>query len=255
MHHLLHVRLPLRHPRPSQGRPHPLHRGQPRPPGQPGRALRQGLGRHHAARTRRRGCSAPLLRVGERGSGEFEEIELGRGARDRDRSGCRAIRATDPKKLAFFTGRDQSQALTGWWAPQFGTPNFAAHGGFCSVNMAAAGHLHLRRLVLGVRRAGLGAHPLLHAVRRRRGPRLQPDQDRPRQAARRSGAKFVSVNPVRTGYSAIADEWLGIRPGTDGLFVAGAGPRAAARPTGSISTISSATPTRLAGDRRAGRRR
>ena len=25
-------------------------------------------------------------------------------------------------------------------------------------------------------------------------------------------AKFVSVNPVRTGYSAIADEWIGIRP-------------------------------------------
>ena len=36
---------------------------------------------------------------------------------------------------------------------------------------------------------------------------------------RRRGAKFVSVNPVRTGYSAIADEWVGIRPGTDGLFV------------------------------------
>ncbi len=33
------------------------------------------------------------------------------------------------------------------------------------------------------------------------------------------GAKFVSVNPVRTGYSAIADEWIGITPGTDGLFV------------------------------------
>src|SRR5690348_18244439 len=33
------------------------------------------------------------------------------------------------------------------------------------------------------------------------------------------GVKFVSVNPVKTGYSAIADEWLGIRPGTDGLLV------------------------------------
>src|SRR5262249_10563108 len=32
-------------------------------------------------------------------------------------------------------------------------------------------------------------------------------------------AKFVSVNPIRTGYSAIADEWIGIRPGTDGMFV------------------------------------
>ena len=32
------------------------------------------------------------------------------------------------------------------------------------------------------------------------------------------GAKIVAINPVRTGYGAIADEWIGIRPGTDGLF-------------------------------------
>ena len=42
-------------------------------------------------------------------------------------------------KLAFFTGRDPIQALIGLWAQLFGTPNWAAHGGFCSVNMAAAG--------------------------------------------------------------------------------------------------------------------
>ena len=35
---------------------------------------------------------------------------------------------------------------------------------------------------------------------------------------KRHGAKFVSINPVRTGYSAIADEWVPIRPGTDGLL-------------------------------------
>ncbi len=33
------------------------------------------------------------------------------------------------------------------------------------------------------------------------------------------GAKIVAVNPGRTGYGAIADEWIGIRPGTDGLFI------------------------------------
>ncbi len=80
----------------------------------------------------------PLLRTGERGSGIFREIEweeaLGIATEWLGR-----IRAEDPRKLAFFTGRDQSQSLTGWWAKQFGTPNFAAHGGFCSVNMAAAG--------------------------------------------------------------------------------------------------------------------
>ena len=64
---------------------------------------------------------------------------LGRGAEHRRRAGSAASARTDPEKLAFFTGRDQSQSLTGWWATQFGTPNYAAHGGFCSVNMAAAG--------------------------------------------------------------------------------------------------------------------
>ena len=33
------------------------------------------------------------------------------------------------------------------------------------------------------------------------------------------GVKVVGVNPVRTGYNAIADEWVGITPGTDGLFI------------------------------------
>ncbi len=35
---------------------------------------------------------------------------------------------------------------------------------------------------------------------------------------KRRGAKSISINPVRTGYSAIADEWIGVRPGTDGLL-------------------------------------
>jgi anaerobic selenocysteine-containing dehydrogenase len=38
---------------------------------------------------------------------------------------------------------------------------------------------------------------------------------------KRNGGRFISINPVRTGYSAIADEWVPIKPGTDGaLFLA-----------------------------------
>jgi anaerobic selenocysteine-containing dehydrogenase len=36
---------------------------------------------------------------------------------------------------------------------------------------------------------------------------------------KKNGARFISVNPVRTGYSAVADNWIGIRPGTDGLLI------------------------------------
>ena len=32
------------------------------------------------------------------------------------------------------------------------------------------------------------------------------------------GGKFVAVNPVRTGYQAVADEWIPIKPGTDGML-------------------------------------
>ena len=80
----------------------------------------------------------PLLRKAgaERGAGEFEPISGTRRSRILEERLAK-IRATDPKKFALFTGRDQMQALTGLFARQFGTPNYAAHGGFCSVNMAA----------------------------------------------------------------------------------------------------------------------
>jgi len=163
----------------------------------------------------------PLKRVGERGAGEFQEIEWDEAlAIAADWMG--RIRATDPKKLAFFTGRDQSQALTGWWAAQFGTPNYAAHGGFCSVNMAAAGLYSIGGsfwefgepdwertryfLMFGVAEDH-GSNPIKIG--------LGQLKNRPADNC----AKFVSINPVRTGYSAIADEWIGLTPGTDGLFV------------------------------------
>src|SRR3546814_5809980 len=80
----------------------------------------------------------PLLRVGERGKGEFREIEW-EEALQIATDWLAPIRERNPDELAFFTGRDQSQSLTGWWAQQFGTINYAAHGGFCSVNMDAGG--------------------------------------------------------------------------------------------------------------------
>ncbi|MEX0924174.1 MAG: molybdopterin oxidoreductase family protein [Rhodovibrionaceae bacterium] len=159
----------------------------------------------------------PLKRVGPRGSGEFVEIEWEEAlATAADWLG--AIRRTDPKKLAFFTGRDQSQALTGWWASQFGTPNHAAHGGFCSVNMAAAG-----LYTIGGSFWEFG-EPDWENTRYFLMFGIAEDHDsNPIKTGlgriKERGAKFVSVNPVRTGYSAIADEWLGITPGSDGLFV------------------------------------
>ncbi len=53
--------------------------------------------------------SKPLLRVGERGSGEFREIDWEEALRTAT-LWLSEMRNRDPRKLAFFTGRDQSQA-------------------------------------------------------------------------------------------------------------------------------------------------
>ena len=162
--------------------------------------------------------SKPLLRkVGcERGEGEFEEISWDR-ALDILSERLQKIRQTDPKKLAYFTGRDQMQALTGLWAQQFGTVNWAAHGGFCSVNMAAGG---------------------LYTMGHSFWEFGDPDWDRTKyfmlwgvaedhssnpikiglEKLKRRGSKFVAINPVQTGYQAIADEWIPIKPGTDAML-------------------------------------
>ncbi|WP_172298934.1 molybdopterin oxidoreductase family protein [Pseudoruegeria sp. HB172150] len=160
---------------------------------------------------------APLKRVGPRGSGQFKEISWDE-ALDTAADWLGQIRRTDPKRLAFFTGRDQSQSLTGLWAMQFGTPNFAAHGGFCSVNMAAGGLYTFGGAFweFGDPDWELTKYFMLFGV-------AEDHASNPIKIGigklKERGAKIVSVNPVRTGYNAVADEWVGIRPGTDGLFV------------------------------------
>ena len=161
--------------------------------------------------------SKPLKRVGPRGSGEFVEIEWDE-ALDIATAWLARCRATDPRKFAFFTGRDQSQSLTSWWAQQFGTPNYSAHGGFCSVNMAAGG-----LYTIGGAFWEFGEPDWEHTRYFMMFGVAEDHDSNPIKMGlghlKTKGIKFVSVNPVRTGYSAIADEWIGIRPGTDGLFV------------------------------------
>ncbi|MCC7426550.1 MAG: molybdopterin oxidoreductase family protein [Alphaproteobacteria bacterium] len=161
--------------------------------------------------------SKPLLRVGERGSGDFKEIEWDEALRLAT-TWLSEVRNTDPRKLAFFTGRDQSQSLTGWWAQQFGTPNFAAHGGFCSVNMAAAGLYSI-----GGSFWEFGEPDWEHSRYFMMFGVAEDHDSNPIKAGltrlKERGAKYVAVNPVRTAYAAVADEWIGIRPGTDGALV------------------------------------
>jgi len=159
----------------------------------------------------------PLRRTGPRGSGRFEAISW-EEALTTVAGWLGEIRRADPRRLGFFTGRDQSQSLTGRWAQQFGTPNYAAHGGFCSVNMAAAGLYTLGGSFWDV------AGPDWECTRLFLLFGVAEDHDsnplkRGIGGLKSRGAKVIAINPVRTGYSAVADEWVAITPGTDGLFV------------------------------------
>ena len=161
---------------------------------------------------------APLLRRADspRGAGEFDEITW-EAALSLLSGRLEKIRADNPNKLAFFTGRDQMQALTGLWARQFGTMNWAAHGGFCSVNMAAAG-----LLTTGFSFWEFGEPDWERANLAFLWGVAEDHSSNPIKLGlaelKTRGAKIVAINPVRTGYQAVADEWIAVRPGTDGML-------------------------------------
>jgi len=161
--------------------------------------------------------STPLKRVGKRGEGKFEPISW-EEALDTATEWLAPIYKNNPEKLAFFTGRDQSQGLTGWWAQQFGTQNFAAHGGFCSVNMAAAGIYTMGGAFWEFGSPDWDRTKLFMIF----GVAEDHDSNPIKMGLaklKQRNVKTIAVNPVRTGYNAVADEWVGITPGTDGLFV------------------------------------
>ncbi len=168
----------------------------------------------HNAPSRLRG---PMRRVGPRGSGEFEQISWDEALQTAV-DWLAPLRETAPEKLAFFTGRDQSQSFTSFWAQAYGTPNYAAHGGFCSVNMAAAGIYtmggafwefgqpdwdHAKLFLLFGVAEDHDSNPIKMGIGRLKA----------------RGAKIIGINPIRSGYNAVADDWVGITPGSDGLFI------------------------------------
>ena len=130
-------------------RDHPVNRGVLCGKGSAGIMQHYSPARLHQAAAARRARAA---------AGEFREIEWDEALAHRARMARRDPRRAIRSKLAFFTGRDQRQALTGWWASQFGTPNYRRAWRVLLGQHGGGRHLHDRRLVLGIRRARLGAH-------------------------------------------------------------------------------------------------
>ncbi|MCE5335371.1 MAG: molybdopterin-dependent oxidoreductase [Desulfobacteraceae bacterium] len=163
----------------------------------------------------------PLLRKGERGAGEWEQIPWDRALGIlADRFG-QAIRASGPESVAFAQGAPKGLEffILMRLANLLQVPTVGAAQHVC----------HMPREQMAV--ATCGFYPV-------------PDYDRPTRCillwgsdpertneegilggrfldGLKAGARLIVVDPVRTGPAQRADLWLQIRPGTDDLLAAG----------------------------------
>lgn len=130
------------------------------------------------------------------------------------------VRKEDPRKLAItsFDGSSSVEVVK-HWAMAFGTPNSHWSGYYCGQYLHSSMYLsngtfhcdfdadYINYLMLFGNQAGFGAG-------------LNPNITAQKVAtARKRGLKIVVVDPICTPAASKADEWVPIRPGTDGALV------------------------------------
>ena len=148
---------------------------------------------------------------------EWEEALATIGAR------LRKVRQADPRRLVFLTFDTHAAHLYKAWVSAFGSPNYevGTPNFFCGNNVHPFAYLahgaffmepdldHCKYLMLFGCQFGHGI--LSNAM----------DSARRLAEARQRGLKLVVVDPVCSRAAAKADEWVPLRPGTDGALALG----------------------------------
>ncbi len=160
---------------------------------------------------------APLLRTGPRGSGEFREISWDEALKLAV-DWLQPIRDTSTAETRFFYGPRSKPGIDELLGSKFRARRIMRPMAGSAQStwqplafIQSAGHF-------GSLAHRIGTTKLFVLFGVAEDHDSNPDQNWHFETEE-GGARFVSVNPVRTGYSAIADNWIGIRPGTDGLLV------------------------------------
>lgn len=177
----------------------------------------------------------PLLRAGAKGEGRFERISwddaLGRIVQAfqeaKDRYGASAVmsyfgRGSFESNILdiFGTPEPTSQGVSGFLYP-FGSPNGTGVSSVCAVsyNLLAALPtigVPMHMLYPDFEHADLviiwGTNPPTDSP---------PDKVRKILAAKKRGAKVVVIDQMRSFMAKRADQWIGIRSGTDGALALG----------------------------------
>ncbi len=163
----------------------------------------------------------PLKRVGERGEGKFEPISWDQ-ALDEIAAKLDAVRAEHgPEALALFAGtRTGTLTRKGYirlFTQMWGTPNFTDTEPFCSEAKAVAYNQTIGMLGSGnsYTPGDLGSAALYVYFGDNQAESRPVHFGMINDWRLKNGARMVVVDPRLTVTASKADQWLGIRPGTD----------------------------------------
>jgi anaerobic selenocysteine-containing dehydrogenase len=174
----------------------------------------------------------PLRRVGEKGKGDFERITwdeaMGRIVhafqKTKDEYGAQAVMSYfgrgsfESNILDVFGGPEPtSQGVSGFLYP-FGSPNGTGVASVCAVSY---------NLLAAMPTIGIPMHAVypdfentdLVVIWGTNPPTdSPPDKVKKVLVAKKRGARVVVIDQMRSHMAKLADQWIGIRPGTDGAL-------------------------------------
>ena len=158
----------------------------------------------------------PLRRVGARGEGKWQAISWDEAIEEMAQRLGEIRQNYGPESLIWFSEDHSFTHVQIDFCDLYGTPNYHNHSNLCDVARKAG-----FKLVMGDERpladfanakyALVFGWNLLSATKWAHLPAIV-------NRGREKGMKFVYVDPVMTHTAAKADEWIPLRPGTDGAF-------------------------------------
>src|SRR3989338_2784051 len=158
----------------------------------------------------------PMVRVGKRGSGKWKAISWDEAVAQVAENLSRIRDKYGAESLAWFSEDHSFTHIQQDFCKMYGTPNYHNHANLCDVSRKASFKLLMGNerpladfedtayaLVFGWNHLGATKWILLPGIWNR---------------GRAKGAKMVMVDPVYSKTAAKSDEWVPIRPGTDGAM-------------------------------------
>ena len=177
----------------------------------------------------------PLHRVGKKGDGKFERITWDDAIdrivhafrKTKDEYGAQAImsyfgRGSFDANLVdvFGTPAPTSKGVTGFLYP-FGSPNGTGVSSLCSISYNLLAALPTLGTTMHAIYPDFANTKLMVIWGANPPTDSPPSKVRKILAAKKRGAKLVVIDPMRSHMAKKADQWIGIRPGTDGALALG----------------------------------